>query len=139
MASTCGGGRTVRIHRCCWPNGAVARRRENRRRPPLAATAWPNGEDCRCRDTNAVAGCALHETRRLGVVARRSSAVAVGRGGETERRRGTSSSHAAAQRCLLTIGKRENAVVVALPSITFINSYRRDTATGTPRSTLAAG
>nr|GME00886.1 hypothetical protein Iba_contig528CG0010 [Ipomoea batatas] len=32
-----------------------------------------------------------------------------------------------------------NAVVVALPSITFINSYRRETATGTPKFTLVAG
>nr|GME19335.1 heparan-alpha-glucosaminide N-acetyltransferase-like isoform X1 [Ipomoea batatas] len=40
---------------------------------------------------------------------------------------------------LLTIGKRENAIDVALPSITFINSYRREAATGTPRSSLDAG
>nr|GMD99003.1 ycf3-interacting protein 1, chloroplastic [Ipomoea batatas] len=31
---------------------------------------------------------------------------------------------------LLTIGKRENVIDVALPSITFINSYRREAATG---------
>nr|GMD39360.1 hypothetical protein Iba_chr09fCG12840 [Ipomoea batatas] len=36
-----------------WPNGRKRRRRENRQRPPLAATAWPIGEErtaepCRC-------------------------------------------------------------------------------------------
>nr|GLL27325.1 homoserine kinase-like [Ipomoea trifida] len=48
---------------------------------PLVAegsTLMPTiGEDCCCRATNAVAGCELHETRRLGVVTRWSSAVAV--------------------------------------------------------------
>nr|GMC63253.1 hypothetical protein Iba_chr02cCG11600 [Ipomoea batatas] len=62
-------------------------------------------EDMNSSSKGDDAGCELHETRRLGVVARWSSAVAVDRGGELERRRGTSSSLAAAQRRLLTIGK----------------------------------
>nr|GMD01376.1 AC087852_2 putative reverse transcriptase [Ipomoea batatas] len=55
-ATGMGGPSSSTAAAAAWPNGRERRRRENRRRPPLAATAWPIGEErtaepccCLCR------------------------------------------------------------------------------------------